>query len=705
MAEFLLELLSEEIPARMQGRGAQDLKRLVTEKLGELGLSFTRAEGYATPRRLALWIEGLPVQQPDRVNEIKGPRVSAAENVIQAFLKARKIPGLDACEKRGGDKNATWFYVERVPGRPTRSVLAEILPEAVLGIPWPKSMRWGYDRASWVRPLHNIMAVFDGELVSFEVSLGSPERPRKIASRKETSGHRFLGPQSFTVSNFSTYKARLGVRQVIVDPAERRHVIARHAERLARTESLSLRRDEALMEEVVGLVEWPVVHMGRIDPAFMALPPEVLTTAMRAHQKYFALQDGEGKLAPRFIVVANMETRDQGATVIAGNERVLRARLADAQFFWDQDRKIRLEDRLTILKSIVFHAKLGTLADKVERVEKLALAIARDLPGADVSAAVSRAARLAKTDLTTGMVGEFPELQGIMGRYYALEQGERPDVADAIAEHYAPLGPSERCPGATISVAVGLADKIDTLVGFWSVGEKPTGSRDPFALRRAALGAIRLVVENGLRLPFHRLMELASFHYNELQPGMLMGFDPADLLEFFADRLKVALKEKGVRNDLIAAVFALKRETGLGEDDFVRLLARVDALAKFLASEDGVNLLTASKRAGNILRIEEKKDDRSYDEAPDASLLRLPEEFTLVEAMRDARDRAEAALKREAFSAAMAALARLREPVDDFFDKVTVNDDDPAQRANRLRVLSRIRATLDTVADFSKIEG
>ena len=705
MAEFLLELLAEEIPARMQTRGAQDLKRLVCDKLGEVGLSFTRAESYATPRRLALWVDGLPKRQPDRLNEIKGPRVSAPVNVIESFLKARKIPSLDACEQRGSDKNASWFFVERVPGGPTGPVLAEILPGAVLGIAWPKSMRWAYDRATWVRPLHNIMAVFDGELVSFEVALGSPERPRQIASRKETFGHRFLGPQSFTVSNFNTYKARLGVRQVIVDPAERRHVIGKHAERLARTESLNLRRDEGLMDEVVGLVEWPVVLMGRIDPAYMGLPPEVLTTAMRTHQKYFALQDVEGKLAPRFLVVANMETRDHGATIVAGNERVLRARLADAQFFWDQDRKIGLDARLPALASIVFHAKLGSVAAKVERVEKLAIAIARDLPGADITASVSRAAKLAKVDLTTGMVGEFPELQGIVGRYYAIDQGEPAAVAEAIAEHYAPLGPSERCPSAPVSVSVALADKIDTLVGFWSIGEKPTGSRDPFALRRAALGAIRLVVENGLRLPFHRLMELASFHYNELQPGMLVGFDPADLLEFFAERLKVALKEKGVRNDLIAAVFALKRADGRGEDDFVRLLARVDALAKFLASEDGVNLLTASKRAGNILRIEEKKDGRSYDDAPDASLLRLPEEFTLVEAMRDARDRAEAALKREAFAGAMAALARLREPVDEFFDKVTVNDDDPAQRANRLRLLSRIRATLNTVADFSKIEG
>jgi glycyl-tRNA synthetase beta chain len=565
-------------------------------------------------------------------------------------------------------------------------------------------MRWAYDRTTWVRPLQNIVAVFDGELVPFVVPLGTPEHPRRIASRKETYGHRFLGPQPFTVSNFNTYKARLGVRQVVLDPADRGHTIRKNAERLARSEGLLMRSDEELLDEVVGLVEWPVVLMGRIDPAYMELPPEVLTTAMRSHQKYFALQDAEGRLAPRFIVVANMETRDKGATIIAGNERVLRARLADAQFFWDQDRKIRLEDRLPGLKQIVFHAKLGSLADKVDRVEALALVIARNLPGA-AEEDVRRAARLSKTDLTSGMVGEFPELQGLMGRYYALDQGESPVVAEAIAEHYAPLGPSEPCPTSPVSVAVALADKIDTLVGFWAIGEKPTGSKDPYALRRAALGAIRLIVENNVRCDllavFATALEAFAAQGLQFDSSAVRG----DLLEFFADRLKVALKEKGVRHDLIAAIFALKSEEGVGEDNFVRLLARVDALAKFLGSEDGANLLTASKRAGNILRIEEKKDGREYQDPPDASLLRLPEEFNLVEGLRDARERAELALKRDAFSAAMAALARLRGPVDDFFDNVTVNAEDAAQRGNRLRLLSRIRATLNTVADFSKIEG
>ncbi|MEA2783292.1 MAG: glycyl-tRNA synthetase beta chain [Rhodospirillaceae bacterium] len=704
MADLVFELLSEEIPARMQGRAAANLKRMVAEALTEAGLTFTRAEAYATPRRLALWVDGLPPRQPDREIEIKGPRVGAPDNVLQAFLKARGLASLEDCEKRDTGKGVFWFYVERAPGRSTAEVLAEILPSVISTFPWPKSMRWAYDRTTWVRPLQNIVAVFDGELVPFVVPLGTPEHPRRIASRKETYGHRFLGPQPFTVSNFNTYKARLGVRQVVLDPADRGHTIRKNAERLARSEGLLMRSDEELLEEVVGLVEWPVVLMGRIDPAYMELPPEVLTTAMRSHQKYFALQDAEGRLAPRFIVVANMETRDKGATIIAGNERVLRARLADAQFFWDQDRKIRLEDRLPGLKQIVFHAKLGSLADKVDRVEALALVIARNLPGA-AEEDVRRAARLSKTDLTSGMVGEFPELQGLMGRYYALDQGESPVVAEAIAEHYAPLGPSEPCPTSPVSVAVALADKIDTLVGFWAIGEKPTGSKDPYALRRAALGAIRLIVENNVRCDllavFATALEAFAAQGLQFDSSAVRG----DLLEFFADRLKVALKEKGVRHDLIAAIFALKSEEGVGEDNFVRLLARVDALAKFLGSEDGANLLTASKRAGNILRIEEKKDGREYQDPPDASLLRLPEEFNLVEGLRDARERAELALKRDAFSAAMAALARLRGPVDDFFDNVTVNAEDAAQRGNRLRLLSRIRATLNTVADFSKIEG
>jgi glycyl-tRNA synthetase beta chain len=703
MGEFLLELLSEEIPARMQTRASDDLRRLLSDKLTEAGLAHGKAEAYATPRRLALRLEGLPAQQPDREIEVKGPRVGAPENVLQAFLKARGLSGIEACEQRESGRGAFWFYVERVAGRPAPAVLADLLPQVIAGFPWPKSMRWAHDRVTWVRPLRNIVAVFDGELVPFEIDLGAPNRPHRMASRQETFGHRFLGPQSLVVSNFQTYKARLAVRQVMLDPAERRHTIRKNAERLARSESLSLTADEALLDEVVGLVEWPVVLMGRIDAGFMDLPPEVLTTVMRSHQKYFALEDSHGRLAPRFIIVSNMETRDQGATIVQGNERVLRARLADAQFFWDQDRKARLESRLPALAPIVFHAKLGSVAEKVERVASVAARLAACIPGAEETV-VRRAARLAKADLTTGMVGEFPELQGIIGRYYARLEGETPDVANAIAEHYAPAGPHDKCPTAPVSIAVALADKLDTLVGFWGVDEKPTGSKDPFALRRAALGAIRLILENGIRCHLLDSFDVAATAY-EAQ-GVDIRIEPLrDLLDFFADRLKVALKEKGVRHDLIAAVFALKLADGRREDDLVRLMRRVDALADFLGGEDGANLLTASKRAGNILRIEEKKDAKSYDGPADPSLLALSEESALAEALATARAAVEPAIAREDFGAAMGALARLRAPVDAFFDKVTVNSDDPAQRANRLRLLSRIRATLGIVADFSKIEG
>jgi glycyl-tRNA synthetase beta chain len=703
MAQFLLELLSEEIPARMQPRAADELRRLVCEKLDAAGLSYASAEAFATPRRLALVVDGLPLSQADREIEIKGPRVGAPENVIQAFLKARGIASLAECEQRQSGRAEFWFYIERAKGRPSSQVLAEILPAIVTSFPWPKSMRWAYDRVTWVRPLRNLVAVLDGELVAFEVEFGSPAHPHRIASCGETQGHRFLAPQNFSVSTFRSYKDRLRAQKVLVDPAERHHRIREQAEALTQPRSLRWRFGEELLAEVVGLVEWPVVHLGRIDPAFMDLPPEVLTTAMRAHQRYFALEGADGRIAPHFLVVSNMETSKQGA-IVAGNERVLRARLADAQFFWMQDRKIPLEARVPALAAIVFHAKLGSVADKVNRIETLAAAIARRLPGAP-ERAVRRAARLCKADLTTGMVGEFPELQGIMGRYYASLEGETPDVANAIAEHYAPLGPSDRCPSAPVSLAVSLADKLDTLVGFWGIGEKPTGSKDPFALRRAALGAIRLLVENRLRYGLLEAFEVALSTYE----AQGLRFDgPSvrrDLLDFFAERLKVALREKGVRHDLIAAVFALKQEGGLGEDDFVRLLDRVNALAAFLQSDDGANLLNASKRAGNILRIEEKKDGRAYEEPPDSSLLRLPEEVGLEEAMKQARQHAEVALQEESFGAAMVALAGLRRPVDDFFDKVTVNSNEPAERANRLRLLSRIRATLSTVADFSKIEG
>jgi glycyl-tRNA synthetase beta chain len=670
MPELLIELFAEEIPARMQSRAAEDFKRLMTEKLTAAGLGFTEARSYVTPRRLALVVEGLPERQPDVTEERRGPRLGAPDQAIQGFLKGA-------------------FAVARKAGRPTAEVVAEALSETLRAFPWPKSMRWPGPDFEWVRPLRGVLALIDAR------PIGEPG----YEASNHTFGHRFLAPQPIRVEGFADYKDKLESAFVLLDPVDRKERIVTDAERLARDASLALRPDPALLEEVAGLVEWPVVLMGHIEERFMALPPEVLTTTMRAHQKYFALEDGAGKLAPRFLVVANIEPKDGGAAIVAGNERVLRARLADAEFFWKQDRKIPLEQRLAALREIVFHAKLGTLAEKARRVAALAREIAQRIPGADASQA-ERAARLAKADLVTGMVGEFPELQGIMGRYYALDAGEPPAIAEAIADHYAPQGPNDRCPTAPVSVAVALADKIDTLVGFFAIDEKPTGSKDPFALRRAALGVIRLIVENGLRLGLSEYFRKAGFFLAQMQAGIEGKFEPAELLEFLTDRLKVHLREKGVRHDLIAAVFALG-----GEDDLVRLLARVDALQRFLKGEDGANLLVAFRRAANILKIEEQRDKTRYGPEVDAGLLRLPEEKALHAALGQASGALSAALDAERFEEAMRLLARLRPIVDGFFDKVTVNAPEAELRANRLRLLAAIPATLGRVADFSRIEG
>jgi glycyl-tRNA synthetase beta chain len=588
-----------------------------------------------------------------------------------------------------------WFAVTKKTGAATASVLPGLVSDAIAGLAWPKSMRFASQGFRWIRPLHAIAAMFDGKPLKGSFDLDGVI----IEFGDKSRGHRFLSPGAFPVAALADYRHRLKEHYVILDQAERRAEILRQAEARAGEAGLRLRHDEGLLDEVTGLVEWPVVLMGRIDEAFMSLPPEVLTGSMRAHQKYFALVDHHGKLAPRFLVVANMEARDKGAAIVAGNERVLRARLSDAQFFWDQDRKTRLEARLPALEDIVFHAKLGTVAEKMGRVKALALELAKSIPGADATK-VGRAVELAKADLVTGMVGEFPELQGVMGRYYALAEGEAPEVAHAIAEHYSPLGPNDTCPTAPVSVAVALADKIDILVGFFAIDEKPTGSKDPFALRRAALGAIRLIVENRLRLSLREVFRKADFLLGEQMAGMTGRLDAEELLSFFADRLKVALKEKGVRHDLIAAVFALG-----GEDDLVRLLARVDALARFLATEDGAHLLTAQKRGSNILRIEEKKDGKSYDGAADPTLFKAEAEKALARALDGAAELVYRAVAKEDFTGAMAAMAELRAPVDAFFDTVTVNDANQDLRANRLRLLSRIRATLGLVADFSKIEG
>lgn len=694
MAELLIELFSEEIPARMQVRAAEDFKRLVTAKLTEAGLAYTSAAAHSTPRRLTLVVDGLPVKGEDQREERKGPRVGSPDAAVQGFLRGAGVASLDACEQRDTGKGIFWFVVVEKPGITTLEALPALIDAAIHELPWPKSMRWARGQFRWVRPLQSILALFDGQVVPGQLLLSAnADGPAPLAYGGSTRGHRFLAPASFAVRDFADYQTRLLAAQVILDRDARKAAIVAQATALAAAEGLTLRDDPGLLDEVVGLVECPVALIGTIDPEFMDVPAEVLTTSMRTHQRYFALETASGALANRFILIANRPTDDGGKGVVAGNERVLRARLSDAKFFWDIDRRTPLEHHLATLAGVTFHAKLGTVQAKVLRVRELAATIARAI-GAD-EALTRRAATLAKTDLVTGLVGEFPEVQGVVGRYIALGQGENPAVADAIADHYKPLGPSDVCPTAPVSVALALAEKIDVLVGFFGIDEKPTGSRDPYALRRAALGVIRLIVENGLRLDLGELFTAARAQLS-LSDAAIDG----DLLAFFADRLVVALREKGVRHDLIAAVLS-----GRVEGDLVRLLARVDALAGFVSSDDGANLLTAYRRAANILRIEEKKDGRAFDDVPDTALFAQDEERALAAALTTARQTAEPALEGEDYAAAMAALAALRAPVDAFFDKVTVNADDAALRINRLHLLGGIRRTLNSVADFALIEG
>jgi glycyl-tRNA synthetase beta chain len=746
MAELLLELFSEEIPARMQTRAAEDLARLLGDGLKGAGLSFDTVRSFATPRRLTVVVEGLPARSPDVSEEKKGPRVGAPETAVQGFLKSAGLKSLDQAEIRADKKGDFYVALIERSGRSTSEVVAEIVPDIVRNFPWPKSMRWGSGRLRWVRPLHSILCIFAGKVVPFEID--------GIKSGKETRGHRFMAPKPFSVRGFDDYVERLRKAYVILDAKEREIVILQGAQKLAAKQQLVLIEDMALLAENAGLTEWPVVLMGSFDQSFLNVPAEVLSTAMKAHQKYFSLRRGE-HLANRFIMVANLEAKDRGRAIVAGNERVIAARLADAKFFFDHDRKVMLEERVPKLREIVFHEKLGTQYERVQRVRMLAREIAK-LVRADPDLA-ERAAILAKADLVSDMVGEFPELQGVMGRYYALDQEEDQLVASAIAAHYKPVGPSDDVPREPVAVAVALADKLDMLVGFWAIDEKPTGSKDPYALRRAALGVIRIVLESNVRLPLLPLLEhhyqlwlsqveniFNRFTYDGPAPTRqliltygraergkhyfilfepprnlrmnddemaFLGYEdspvrlpnleqlPIDLLAFFADRLKVHLRDQGARHDLVDAVFAV------GGDDLLMIVRRVEALGLFLDTEDGEHLLTGTKRAINILRIEEKKDACSYDQPPDASLLKQPEERALAKTVDEVERTAAAAVAKEDFEAAMAAMAKLRAPVDAFFDHVTVNTDDPALRENRLRLLNRIRATTLTVADFSKIEG
>ena len=717
MPDLLLELFSEEIPARMQRRAAEDLQKLVTDGLVEAGLTYDGAKAFATPRRLALTVHGLPARSPDLRDERKGPRVGAPERAIEGFLKGAGLTSIDQATIQKDKKGDFYVAVIEKPGRAAEEVIAEIVPKVVRSFPWPKSMRWGERSAepgslTWVRPLHSILCVFGPETAETEVV---PFEIDGIRSGNTTWGHRFMAPGPIAIRRFADYAARLEQAKVILDADRRKEMILADARNQALALGLELVEDAALLEEVAGLVEWPVVLVGSFDEAFLDIPPEVIRTTIRNNQKCFVLnragisnnaiarriETGPRRLAGRFILVANIEASDGGKAIVAGNERVIRARLSDARYFWQTDLKTKIEERVPRLDAIVFHDKLGTQGDRVTRIRRLARQIAPFVP-ADPDLA-ERAAWLAKADLVTEMVGEFPELQGLMGRYYATAAGENASIAIAAEDHYRPLGPGDRVPTDPVAIAVALADKLDTLLCFWAIDEKPTGSKDPYALRRAALGVIRIVLENALRL---RLAELLTQHLvsavvlNEFRMVTPAENAVTDLLVFFADRLKVQLREQGARHDLVDAVF------GVGaNDDLFMVVKRIEALAAFFATEDGANLLAGHRRAANILRDEEKKSRAVYSAPVDPRLLVEPSEKALFEAIGAAAGAAKAAVEIEDFRAAMSALARLRAPVDAFFDKVLVNADEANVRANRLRLLNSLRQATLTVADFSRVEG
>ncbi|WP_337876493.1 glycine--tRNA ligase subunit beta [Elioraea sp.] len=692
MPELLLELLSEEIPARMQGRAAEDLGRLVAAALVPLSPQDVRV--FHGPRRLAL-VAQVAAGTPETRSTERGPRAGAPEAALAGFLRKHGA-SRDAVREEGG-----YLVLDRiVPAVAAATVIARELPPLLRRFPWPKAMRWGGTSAfAWVRPLRRILCILDGRTVPFDLREGDDDGHGLVAG-DATEGHRFMAPGAFKVASFADYRAGLAARHVILDAEERVALIRKDAARLAEAEGLSVVEDAGLVAEIAGLTEWPVGLVGRIDDAFMDLPPEVLRTSMRVNQRYLSLRNPDGTAAARFVVFANVVPADGGAAIVAGNERVLRARLADARFFWDQDRKRPLEAHLPKLAEVTFHARLGSQRDRVDRLVRLAGEIA-PLIGAD-RALAERAALLCKADLVTGMVGEFPELQGVMGRYYALAHGEDGAVANAIRDHYAPRGADDDVPAEPVSIALALADRIDTLAGFFAIGEKPTGSGDPFALRRAALGIIRIVRDNSIRIDLASLFGASARIHREraVDSATRMVEIVEDLLDFLAERLRVQLRAEGKRHDIVAAVLARG-----ADGDLMRVLARADAIETLLGTEDGANLRTAYARAANILRIEEKRDGRVYDAPPDPARYREPEEQALAAALDTAEPAIEAHLAAEDFVAAMADFASLRAPLDAFFDHVTVNTPEPALRENRLFLLARVRRAMGRVADFSKLEG
>ncbi|MFN4287331.1 MAG: glycine--tRNA ligase subunit beta [Brevundimonas sp.] len=734
MPQLLLEILSEEIPARMQAGAARDLERMMAERLKAAGLSWDSLVTHAGPRRLTLVIEGLPTATPERNEELKGPRVGAPEQAMEGFLRKTGVAREQLVERDG-----VFFATINAPGRASADVVAETLDHVIRNFPWPKSMRWGTGTLRWVRPIRRILCLLDGQVVPFAIE--------GIEAHDATEGHRFMGTgRPLKIRSFDDYLRQLRDNAVLVDAEERRARILEQARAVCAARGLELVEDEGLLDEVTGLAEWPTPILGDMDPQFLDLPPEVVRLSMKVHQKYFAVRDpATGRLAPHFVVVANVEASDGGRALAQGNARVLSARLNDARFFWDEDRKVGFDAWLKKLSGVTFHARLGTMAERVERIAALAREIA-PLVGADPDQA-EQAARLAKADLASGMVGEFPELQGIMGGYYARAQyGDA--IADAIRDHYRPQGPSDTVPSKPLTVAVALADKLDTLVGFFAIDEKPTGSKDPFALRRAALGVIRLILDNGLRLGVQgwayvtgeylsgvrRHAKLSNYESagrvreivlkGETEPDRLRltaqlaaseteaewghgwsDYQAAltdlgwDVLAFFADRLKVLLRDQGQRHDLVDAVFAL------GDDDLVRIVRRVEALGAFLETDDGANLLAGYKRASNILKAEAKKGDLPTGMVQTGLPNQPEQEVALAFAVGAARTAVDKALEAEDFAAAMTALAHLRAPVDAFFDKVMVNSDVPAERENRLKLLGQVREVMDRVAVFGKIAG
>ena len=707
MSELLLELFSEEIPARMQARAADDLKRLVLEGVQAQGLAVGEAMAFATPRRLALVVQGVAARSPAVSEERKGPRVGAPEAALAGFLKSAGLASIGEAEVVSDPKKGD-FYVARIekPGRAAKDIIAAVVPAVLDKFPWPKSQRWGSRPEVWVRPLHGIVCLLGGKVVPFAWA--------GVETSNTTRGHRFHGTTPFAVTSFEDYGIKLKEAKVLLPASERAADIHEQALALAKKHKLELVADDALLSENAGLTEWPTVLMGHFDEAFLEVPAECLITSMKAHQKCFSLRDPKtGALANRFLAVSNLIAADGGKQIVAGNEKVIRARLSDARFFWEQDLKRPLDEMAQSLDGITFHEKLGSQKDRVERIAELAFQIAGAVDAVPEDA--RRAAQLCKADLVSGMVGEFPELQGLMGRYYAEKAGTKPEIARAIELHYKPKGPTDTVPlaanGDAVAIAVALADKLDTLVGFWAIGEKPTGSGDPYQLRRAALGVIRIVLENDLRLGLLSTIEIADHLVSQSTSEMMLqnpsSFFPRstkvvqqDLLSFFADRLKVHLREKGARHDLIDAVFALG-----GQDDLALIVKRVEALDAFLKTDDGATLLAGVKRASNILAIEEKKDKTSYAGDYDLKLLTAKPELALAAAIESVKQDTVAAINVENFRGAMNALAELRKPVDDFFEQVTVNADDPKLRKNRLHLLSQIRAATLGVADFSKIAG